>query len=219
MISKKINYVFIAFLMFQFSFCKAQNNSICHNIYPFVTDQISTNDTIISITNDKIRLNNAEKFYSLFYIANRIILDSLSFDSYSNSGAKPKDLFFWTLSNGKKLVCLEYNIGSGIGHINIDVTKLFLFDLSKNKLDLIDTFGTDSAYYDSWKNYYFTITSRIFQNHDTLYIARRGWKSIVIKNRDTKINNYNMLTKIIWHDGKLEKLNTNRPPYFYYKGW
>ncbi len=217
--NKILKYLFIIFSLIQFTNCKAQTKSVCSEIFPYVSSQILTGDTIISVTRDDIRLRNTDKFYSIFYIINRDIHDSLSLDTYSNSGAKPKDLFFWKTKNGEKFVCLEYYEGSGIGHINIDETKLLLFDLSNDKLSLIGSFGTDSAYNDSWKNYYFNITSRIFQNEDTLYIARRGWNNTVLKNKEIKINNYNRLTEVIWNSGKMEISITKEPPYFYYKGW
>ena len=185
------------------------------NIFPFVRNCISVDSTSFCIIRDDIRLDKPNSYYSAFLFYNMSVVDSFSLDEYSNTGATPKSLFVWG-NNSKKIFCLEYNEGSGIGHHLIQETKLLLFDITDNKIKNILTIGTDSMNLNTFNNTLFEVNSRIIPFKDTLFVIRTGWNEVGGKSMiKKKVWEYTL--SIIMNEGHPIIHNRKGLPYFMIK--
>lgn len=193
---------------------KPDANSVREGIFPYLYSQVSFGDTSICVLRDDLRFQDPNRFFSVFLIYGRQIVDSLSLDKMSSTGAKPVDLFLWRTESGKDLVCLEYNSGSGIGIETVAQTDLYIYGISQRKLNLLGTFCTDSVYYNWREKKIFEVDSDLDCNGDTLHIFREGWRVIVDAENMTKVHEFDLVTYVYWTGKRLGCKVSSQFPYF-----
>jgi hypothetical protein len=206
----KIYSIILIFTLLSCKLCWSQKK--INEIFPHIINIATYDSVTLCLTKDENRLNDPNRFYSLFLLYNYSIIDSTSLDQFSNSGAHPKSLFIWNTSN-RKYTCLEYNQGSGVGHQLIEKTNLFIFDLSKRKIERVLTTVTDSLEFNTYSNLGMEVNSRIIPYKDTLFIIREGWKEYG-KNEIFKKKIWESSISIILQNNMLVINKKNGLPYF-----